>query len=646
MLIPDYETEVDFLNCEAISSTVVELLKDNRNRALTIGVHGDWGAGKSSVLKMIESELGQDSKVAVLWFNGWTFEGFDDAKTVLIESTITEICRLKSGDAKLKGIGRKLLKRVNWLKIAKRGSGVAYNILTGLPSVDQLENAMGTLKNFSENAQNVKADEIPGKLDEIAGFLKPAENGENIPDTIHAFREDFRSLLDEAKIDQLVVLIDDLDRCLPTTAIETLEAIRLFLFVPKTAFVIGADEAMIEYAVRQHFPDLPVASGPLPYARNYLEKLVQIPFRIPALGAQETRTYVTLLLVQSLVGEDHNGFKALLEKAKETMQKPWLSTGLSQSDIQAVDNGKREALDSAFILAQQIAPILADGTKGNPRQIKRFLNALLVRQVIAKARGFGDLINQRVLAKLMLAERFQPDFYDHIASQAMVSDYGLASDIFVIEDIRKSLISEDEKRKVTKKKTSAAKNENNDPEATKWLERNWLKRWFDIEPTMGDIDLRPYVFVARDKRLLSGASGSSGLEALVTKLSGSKLELRTAEPEVRALLPGDANIVFNGLRERILGAGNFSTPPRGIDGLSIVAKHHPSLQSEIISLLGSIDPKELGLWVIKGWNESITNVTASNELSALMQKWADQDDNRILKQGASAALAALQKGVN
>lgn len=127
-----------------------------------------------------------------------------------------------------------------------------------------------------------------------------------------------------AKIEQLVVLIDDLDRCLPSTAIETLEAIRLFLFVPKTAFVIGADEAMIEYAVRQHFPDLPVASGPMPYARNYLEKLVQVPFRIPALGSQETRSYVLLLMVESIVGDDHAGFLELLAKAKEGLNKPWL----------------------------------------------------------------------------------------------------------------------------------------------------------------------------------------------------------------------------------------------------------------------------------------------------------------------------------
>ncbi len=67
MLIPDHETAVDFLNYEAISTTIVELLKENRQRALTIGIHGDWGAGKSSVLKMVEFALKRDEHVACLW---------------------------------------------------------------------------------------------------------------------------------------------------------------------------------------------------------------------------------------------------------------------------------------------------------------------------------------------------------------------------------------------------------------------------------------------------------------------------------------------------------------------------------------------------------------------------------------------------
>jgi predicted KAP-like P-loop ATPase len=211
-----------------------------------------------------------------------------------------------------------------------------------------------------------------------------------VPEVIHHFRKEFSELLSEAKIEQLVVLIDDLDRCLPGTAIETLEAIRLFLFVPKTAFIIGADEGMIEYAVRQHFPDLPRAVGTVPYARNYLEKLIQVPFRIPALGTQETRIYVLLLLIEGIVGAEHAGFQTLLTAAKEVLNRPWLGGGLTQAQVQAVDPAKREMLDAAFVLAARIGPVLGEGTKGNPRQIKRFLNALLVREAIARARGFGD----------------------------------------------------------------------------------------------------------------------------------------------------------------------------------------------------------------------------------------------------------------
>ena len=645
MLIPDQETAVDFLNCEAISNTVIEILMGYRNRPLTIGIHGDWGAGKSSILKMIECELAKDEQVAVLWFNGWTFEGFDDAKTVLIESTITELCRQRSTSGKVKEVAARLLRRVDWLKVSKRSSGLAFNMLTGIPSPDQIQSAVSKLKNVAKNVGSINPADVPERLEEISGLLKPEDGGDNVTNTIHAFRKEFHELLDEAKVGQLVVLIDDLDRCLPATAIQTLEAIRLFLCVPKTAFVIGADEAMIEYAVRQHFPNLPVASGPLPYARNYLEKLIQVPFRIPVLGAQETRMYVTLLLVQSLVGEDHDGFSRLLRKAKEGLKKPWLGMGLSQADVQAVDNEKREALDSAFVLAQQIAPVLSEGTKGNPRQVKRFLNALLVRQVIAKARGFDELISQPVLAKLMLAERFQPDFYEHIAIQAMASNEGKAGDIIALEASGKALQG-DKKQEADSRKGVPEQEDGQDSDAAKWLERDWLKRWLTIEPTIGNIDLRPYVFVARDKRLLTSAVGLGGLEALIKTLCGSQLEVRAAEQEVKGLTSGDAEIVFGALRERVLGVSSFTNPPPGIEGLSIVAKHHARFQGEVVNLLRILDSRRLGPWVVKGWNESITDPRIMQDLQGVMQTWANQQDNKLLRQAASVALVALRKGTD
>ena len=617
MLIPDHETEVDFLNCEAIATTVAEVLRSNRSRPLTVGIHGDWGAGKSSILKMIEMDLSADKKVAVLWFNGWTFEGFDNAKTVLIEATIKELCRQRLFTGKAKELVSKLLERVDWLKVAKHISGLAFNTATGLPALGQLKE-LSTSVATTEDATN------------------------NAPDTIYAFREEFKDLLNEANINQLVVLIDDLDRCLPTTSIETLEAIRLFLFVPKTAFVIGADEAMIEYAVRQHFPDLPQSSGPLPYARNYLEKLIQIPFRIPALGSQETRAYVTLLLVQSVVGEDHDGFRALLEKTKEGLKKPWLGETASQRDVQAVQVDRREDLDAVFVLAQQIAPMLAEGTNGNPRQIKRFLNALLIRQVIAKVRGFGGLISQPVLAKLMLAERFQPDFYEHVGLQVMASNDGISSDLIALESANEEKPKEKSKKGSQKKVVMAERGDNG--AESKWLERDWLIRWRAIKPSIGTTDLRPYVFVARDKRLLGDAGIASSHESLIARLCGSRLGIRAFEPEVKTLTPGDCKIVFASLRERILSTDNLRKIPPGMDGISIVVKHHPQLQSELVQLIGSLDIKELGPWAVKGWNESVTQPQEKNELMKVLNGWSQQDDNKILKNAALAALRSIQGG--
>jgi len=637
MLLPDHETAVDFLNYEAISKTVVGLLRENRKHALTIGIHGDWGAGKSSVLKMIETEISNDGAVACLWFNGWTFQGFDDAKTVLIESTISELRRQRSAFGKVEEMAVRLLKRIDVLKVLKHAGGLAFNVLTGMPSPDQIQAAGSILGALVNAVGGMPPEEIKAKITEAGDVLKPAQ-AKHVPQEIHEFRKEFSELLDEAKVDQLVVLIDDLDRCLPATAIDTLEAIRLFLFVPKTAFIIGADEAMIEYAVREHFPNLPLSSGPLPYARNYLEKLIQVPVRIPALGIPETKTYVTLLLVEHLVGEGHAGFSALLGKARESLNRPWLPGGVSQADVSAVDGQRRAELEATYVLAQQIGPILAEGTKGNPRQVKRFLNALLIRQAIAKARQFT--VNQAVLAKLMLAERFQPDFYEHIATQAMLSADGTVAEIVALEPAAQT----DGKQTKT---ADAGRPPESDHTIDKWLEREWLQRWAKIKPALGGEDLRPYVFVARDKRLLAGAAEHGGFEGLIEKLSGGDIAMRSAEPDVRALPPADAELVFNALRDQVLRQGSFTTPPPGFSGLGIVAKHHTRFQADLLGIVRGIEPGQLGVWVIKGWTEILTDTGAKTQFQELLNGWATQDANPLLKRAAGAASSGTRsRGVN
>ncbi|GLS32584.1 hypothetical protein [Neomesorhizobium albiziae] len=98
----------------------------------------------------------------------------------------------------------------------------------------------------------------------------------------------------------------------------------------------------------------------------------------------------------------------MITVARERLKRPWTSSALDAATVRTALGDKASRANNALALSDQIGPILASGTKGNPRQIKRFLNTLVLRQRTAEARGFGDDVKLPVLAKLMLAERFSP----------------------------------------------------------------------------------------------------------------------------------------------------------------------------------------------------------------------------------------------
>ena len=272
--IIDQETSVDLLRNEAIAETVVDLIVSGHDHSVTIGVHGDWGAGKSSVLHMIEAAFADGGHAAdpgrlCIRFNGWEFQGFEDAKIALIEGVVTQLVARRGLMTKAADQVRNVLDRIDYLKVAKRAGGLAFNLFTGLPSPEQVVSLLSTFRGkIADPSTFLTKETAEAALGEIEGVLKEKAESKSVPEEIREFHEAFGKLVQKAGVDRLVVLVDDLDRCLPKTAIETLEAIRLFVSLPKTAFVVAADEAMIEYSVRDHFPELPDTTGPRDYARN------------------------------------------------------------------------------------------------------------------------------------------------------------------------------------------------------------------------------------------------------------------------------------------------------------------------------------------------------------------------------------------
>ena len=631
MFLNDQETAVDLLYYEAIAQTVVKLVRANVATPLTIGIHGDWGAGKSSVLVMVQQALNHQPNVVCLRFNGWQFQGFEDAKAVLIETVITELREARPQLAKHKEKVTGLLKRVDWFKALKKAGAYGVTLATGVP-VPAMLTLFTDLKGLADRFRDkTSAEDVKAFINEADGLLKEAEE-RKLPDEIRAFQKEFAELLKVAEVEQLVVLVDDLDRCLPNTAIETLEAIRLFLFAPGMAFIIGADEAMIEYAVRHHFPDLPLTGSALPYARSYLEKLIQVPFRLPALGFSETRIYVAMILAQAALGEKNEAFIKLLAKARECLSKPWKSEDFSLSAIEKVLGQVPQPVQQAIQLTDQISRLLADGTKGNPRQVKRFLNALLLREAIAEARGFGPEIKRPVLAKLMLAERFSDTFFDELAKQVMQAKNGKPR---VLAALEKTSRKEKEDKRKKEEEEELAEADRSILEG--WHKSEWVKIWAAIPPVLQDEDLQPYIFVTRDKRAYFGGGATAGhLEGLVDLLMRPALALKGLENQVANLNSIETEQVFDALRTRIVQNDGLQERPSGFDGLLLVAKPRPEFQLKVVALLESLPVRKLGPWVLTGLSQALTDAKARTQHQDWVKKLAEQNENATLRTAAAA----------
>lgn len=640
MIIPDNETAIDMIYSEAVSATVAKVIRDSGNEPLTVGVHGDWGAGKSSVLLMLEDAFSEDDRTSVVRFNGWLFQGLEDAKTVIIETIVEQLLRDRAFTTKLKDASKKLLKRVDLMKVASKAGGLALTGLTGIPSPDMLGGLMEQGKKLLAGGEDLTVGDMTGYVKNVTDCLNDPE-AETLPAHIHAFRVEFEELLAAADIDRLVVVVDDLDRCLPATAIETLEAIRLFLFVPGAAFVIAADEGMIEYAVRSHFPDLPLSSGPSTYARNYLEKLIQVPFRLPPLGYVETKIYLTLLVAGSSLDTGSAPFDTLLNLGREALRRPWDGNGLSRGVIEERLGAVSAELENALILADQLALPLAEGAQGNPRQIKRFLNTLNLRLAIADARGIGDDVNPAVLAKLMLAERFKADFFERLEVEAAVSGSSIT-----VATLEEALRKDDEEPEKSKKPATAkGRGQTERLPEDDLLASEWVRRWALVAPALADEDLRPYLFVSRDRKALFTAGSSLALkEDWIEKLCGSTLGARAAAVEIAKLTPGEIEQIFDVVAARIRAATDLKKRPGGIEGLAELCKISANLQTPTVRLLADLPSGQLGPWAATGWDKIFTGAEAKREFAKLKEGWAKLDENKPLQLAAGGGRSGRGKG--
>lgn len=460
----DSETELDFLDFDYLIGILTDIIEDETLLPSSIGVYGDWGSGKSSLIKMSMKEFEKRKYDTVcLIFNGWLFEGYEDAKTALMGTILDTIQNERTLTDTAKKCITGLYKSVDKFKLLKKTAKFGGDLfLTG---------GIGTLADLTISDVMKKLGESGKAIDKerVKQAIKDELNNKEIREDIKEFQNNFSELLSETKINRLVVFVDELDRCSPDTILETLEAIRLFLFTGKSVFIIGADERHIAYAVKRKFNE--IEGQQINIGKEYLEKIIQYPIRIPRLNAKEVEFYITCLLFQKDLNNDE--FEGIIKFLEQKKLENFLDFKITYLLIKEKSPDIADKVKESINIAKQLSSVLANGLNGNPRHCKRFLNSLAMREKMASYKGI--ILDRKVLAKVMLLEYFKSPLFRKIAElqiEANGSSVGLSQ-------LENNEVDKNNELKV-------------------WKDDKWVQDWCEIDPKLADVDLRPYFYFTRE----------------------------------------------------------------------------------------------------------------------------------------------------
>ena len=344
LLWDDNPATLDLLGFNAVADAVVAALHVPDLDPVTIAIQSPWGGGKSTALELIAAKLASQPDALVIRVDPWEYADQRDVRGTLITQILTAISNARPDPTRRKRIGE-LLRRIAWSRVA---TVLANAVITANIDIEKMVEAFTP---------------------------EPEEDG---PKSMAGFRDAFAVLTEEmSDVARVVVLVDDLDRCLPPAVMQTLEAIKLFLSVRKMAFVLAADQALVREAIAVSVD----TAGRSNFADRYLEKIVQLPITLPRLSQDDTETYIGLLLAarRADVPASYQALVGHVQQRRLAGTAPYLNAPYPQDSHEPSPDDLR--------LASQLARGLVGDKWSNPRAIKRFLNAWGVRATIAASRG-------------------------------------------------------------------------------------------------------------------------------------------------------------------------------------------------------------------------------------------------------------------
>jgi len=248
------------------------------------GVLGDWGTGKTSILRLLEARFTADQSdddrplyVVPIWFNAWEYE----TETNLIYPLLHAVKRSFADFEKQHKSRIDATKFLEAFRDVAATSAFAlgdigFRAATKLLTGDAYK--LGDLKTIYDDIW--KRQEVTDALEGWTNQLEKLKDA--FATLLTAYKTAIIGAVSGLPSDavRFVILIDDLDRCLPDTTIRMLESIKNYLTVPDAVFVLALNARVVYQGIRHKYGQSEVSG------REYLEKILNYTFYVPEPDAE------------------------------------------------------------------------------------------------------------------------------------------------------------------------------------------------------------------------------------------------------------------------------------------------------------------------------------------------------------------------
>lgn len=349
----------------------VDQIKNCLHRTTTpfvYGILGDWGSGKTTALKLLEKKVQHDfdqrSQLFIpVWFNVWQYENQVDIVYPLLHAIKKDyeqrVSTIKNSQITKKFVDSfKKTVETSVVGLTDFGLKTMTKVITGEAiGLKEIKDYSSTLKETQSSLEKIlnewvdKVDQIKKAFEELLDTY-----AEDLSKDSTIIKEDIR----------FVIIIDDLDRCLPQTVITLLENIKNYLSVKNCIFVLGLNPKVVYQGIRIKYNGLEIDG------REYLEKILNYPFYIPEPEEDEIKQFI------------HNQINLCLENAEQFR----------------TDNRTKDFLE-------EFDKVLSKCYLNNLRRIKRILNRYLI---FIGQLDLNDHVAADISRLVILSETF-PDIF-------------------------------------------------------------------------------------------------------------------------------------------------------------------------------------------------------------------------------------------